>query len=364
MKRLPLHSILVVDDEESYRGLLKTYLEEIGFVCHTAKDAFEADHIIQENTFHLVVCDIVMPDKNGLDLMKEVRKERPQIDFILMTGFSQHDYSEIIHEGAIDFIKKPFELKELKAKIERRAREIESSERIQSLSNAFEKEAKLNESFANLSQLLLTSRTVYEISELVMEHARMLTESPIAFADYLEPETGHFVCRSPISQSSQFRPEGLKGPVFETSTSLWDWGLIHKKPWMFNSVATDSRFSHLSSDRVPIERFLSAPALAGEQLLGQLAVGNAHREYDSADLSIIERLANIYALAIKRNLLEEGLKANNLALKKEIERRIIVEKELATARNQLEELLDARTAKLNKAGEIMKRSIEVYRSIA
>gem|GEM_PF-3821121 len=50
MKRLPLHSILVVDDEESYRRILKTYLEEIGFVCHTAKNASEAGHIIQEET--------------------------------------------------------------------------------------------------------------------------------------------------------------------------------------------------------------------------------------------------------------------------------------------------------------------------
>jgi hypothetical protein len=97
--------------------------------------------------------------------------------------------------------------------------------------------------------------------------------------------------------------------------------------------------------------------------VGQVALANADHEYCSEDLSIVERIASVYALAIKRKLLEDELNITVSALHEEVQRRMQVEIELKAAQNQLKALLDERTAKLQKAGEVMKSSIERFRKI-
>ncbi|MGA2228674.1 MAG: diguanylate cyclase, partial [Syntrophobacteraceae bacterium] len=72
----------------------------------------------------LVITDIAMPGMNGVDLVREIRQKHPGIDSIVMTGFTaDYTYSDIIQAGAADFIGKPFQMAELKAKIERVERE-------------------------------------------------------------------------------------------------------------------------------------------------------------------------------------------------------------------------------------------------
>jgi signal transduction histidine kinase len=79
---------------------------------------------IETREIHLVVSDIFMPEMNGIELMKKARVVAPELEFILMTGFtSELSYYEIIREGASDYMTKPFDLAELSARIERIERE-------------------------------------------------------------------------------------------------------------------------------------------------------------------------------------------------------------------------------------------------
>ncbi len=362
METLPIQNILVVDDEESYRNLLGQYLQIEGYACHTAEDAFDAADKIQSTSCELVISDIAMEKKDGLQLMRETRAKWPHVSFIIMTGFSEYSYSEIIEQGAADFIKKPFDLGELKAKIERIARERGHLANIKNLGKAFEKEALLNKSIAELSRTLLTSRSIHEISDLVLEHARMLTNSSTGFIGYIEPHNGYLVCLS-LSDDAQKHCQVKEDAVFESFNGLWGWVLTQKKSLFSNSIPDDPRSSGFPSGHIPVQRFLAAPALAGDTLVGQVALANADHEYCSEDLSIVERIANVYALAIKRKLLEDELNITVSALHEEVQRRMQVEIELKAAQNQLKALLDERTAKLQKAGEVMKSSIERFRKI-
>jgi PAS domain S-box-containing protein len=116
--------ILVVDDEQSLCTMVMTFLRRCGYYCDTTKDAHSALAILQEGHHNLVISDIVMPVMNGLELLRRVHEINPQIDTILMTGYTKdHTYSDLIRAGAADFIGKPFTLHELKAKIERIGRE-------------------------------------------------------------------------------------------------------------------------------------------------------------------------------------------------------------------------------------------------
>jgi putative two-component system response regulator len=120
----PIASILVVDDSMALQRLLKDYLQMRGFSYTGASDAFGALLGLHEKQIDLVVSDIRMRGKDGIELMQEVRKEHPDLPFIIMTGYSQeYSYQDIINAGATDFITKPFSLEELNGKILRIARE-------------------------------------------------------------------------------------------------------------------------------------------------------------------------------------------------------------------------------------------------
>ncbi|ABK19408.1 HD-GYP domain-containing protein [Syntrophobacter fumaroxidans] len=119
-----IRRLLVVDDEDSYRTLIKNMGERFGIACEAAADAGEAMEMLRRNAFDLVLSDIRMRGMDGLTLMRRAQKEFPQLDFVIMTGFvPDYSYSEIIAAGAADFIAKPFQVGELEAKLDRITRE-------------------------------------------------------------------------------------------------------------------------------------------------------------------------------------------------------------------------------------------------
>ncbi|MFA5110808.1 MAG: HD domain-containing phosphohydrolase [Desulfobaccales bacterium] len=116
--------ILIVDDDDSIRRILKEYLEMNGLSCKEASSAIEALEILGRENIDLIVSDIKMGGQDGVELMQEVRKDDPHIPFIMMTGYAPaYSYEDIIKAGASDFIGKPFSMGELKAKIFRIKRE-------------------------------------------------------------------------------------------------------------------------------------------------------------------------------------------------------------------------------------------------
>jgi len=119
-----IKSILIVDDEELFLESLESYLKLKNYHCRTASGSRIALEMIREGDFDLVISDVFMPEMNGMELMTSARKLFPELEFILMTGYStEHSYHEIISAGASDYMTKPFDLAELSARIERIERE-------------------------------------------------------------------------------------------------------------------------------------------------------------------------------------------------------------------------------------------------
>ena len=101
--------ILVVDDEEPIRKLISTLLSTQGYQCITASNGSEALNKILQNTFGAVITDIVMPEMDGITLIKKLLSLYPNLPVMVMTGFSQEYPTEsALSVGARDFITKPF----------------------------------------------------------------------------------------------------------------------------------------------------------------------------------------------------------------------------------------------------------------
>jgi two-component system phosphate regulon response regulator OmpR len=109
--------ILVVDDDDRIRELVKEYLVENNFLVTTAKDASDAKKRLQIVKFDILVLDIMMPGESGLSLTKEIKKNNPTPIILLTAKGEMHDRIEGLELGADDYLGKPFEPKELLLRI-------------------------------------------------------------------------------------------------------------------------------------------------------------------------------------------------------------------------------------------------------
>ena len=112
--------ILIVDDEEI---VIKSCLRILGggdYYVEVAHDGREALRKIEENPYDVMILDVVMPNIDGLEVLRRVKETHPDMDVIMVTGLSQVDtVMQARKLGARDFISKPFEPDELKQVVQR-----------------------------------------------------------------------------------------------------------------------------------------------------------------------------------------------------------------------------------------------------
>lgn len=109
--------ILVVDDDTRLRTLLAKYLEEDGFLVRTAHDGKQMDKFMEREAFSLLVLDLMLPDEDGIAICKRLR-QNTNIPIIMLTAKgSDSDRIAGFEAGADDYLPKPFNPKELLARI-------------------------------------------------------------------------------------------------------------------------------------------------------------------------------------------------------------------------------------------------------
>ncbi len=112
--------ILVADDEEGIRELLREQLAGAGYDTDEATDGSEAIEKLDHGTYDLAILDINMPKKSGLDVLKHIRDRQMRIGVIMLTGrlgFSVGSESMLL--GADEYITKPFDLEYLELTIKK-----------------------------------------------------------------------------------------------------------------------------------------------------------------------------------------------------------------------------------------------------
>ena len=106
--------ILVVDDEETVREMLVTYLETEGYDVGTADSGVTALQVIEEFKPQVVLLDIRMPDMDGLQCLRSIMKQNPDIAVVMMSGFvSEQIARKTLEIGAFDYVNKPISLEHL-----------------------------------------------------------------------------------------------------------------------------------------------------------------------------------------------------------------------------------------------------------
>jgi two-component system, OmpR family, response regulator RegX3 len=121
--------ILVVDDEPSVRESVRYALEQEGFDVTLAADGEEAERWISHDPFDLLILDIMMPGKSGLDITREVRAHSPVPIILLTAKDAEVDKVVGLEVGADDYVTKPFSVRELLGRVraQLRRRELDRS---------------------------------------------------------------------------------------------------------------------------------------------------------------------------------------------------------------------------------------------
>ena len=166
----PKARILVVDDEQSMREFLEIFLRREGYQVQTAADVDTAIVYLESDDIDLVITDMQMPEKTGLNLILAAREVSPEAAVIVVTAFGSTDSAiSAMKEGAYDYISKPFKTDEVLLtlrKAEERERLKQENLRLKTRINEIEKRY----SFGNIVARSEAMARVFDLAGKVAEH--------------------------------------------------------------------------------------------------------------------------------------------------------------------------------------------------
>ncbi len=110
--------ILLVEDERKTIQFLKKGLEEHGYEVDSAEDGKTGKDLAFKNTYHIIITDVIMPELNGKELCRDLRQAKIETPILMLTALGEtDDVVDGLDSGADDYLSKPFEFKELLARI-------------------------------------------------------------------------------------------------------------------------------------------------------------------------------------------------------------------------------------------------------
>ena len=256
--------ILIVDDEEVIRRLLRQRLLGEGYRCEEAGSAEQALDKLRSNAVELVILDIKMPGEFGTELLPEIKANYPDTAVIMATAIiDTRTVIQCMKEGAYDYITKPFNLDEVILSVDRalekRRLELENRDYQQHLEQKVEEQAKkIRASFLNAITALayaLEAKDIYTSG-----HSQRVTEISVALAREMS---------MPRDSIDKIR---LAGQVH-------DIGKIGVKESILNKPdkLTNEEFRHIQSHCEAGEHILT-PIVEDEEILK--AVRHHHERYD------------------------------------------------------------------------------------
>ena len=166
----PPLKVLVVDDDDVMRKLIREVLQKEGYAVEMASSGEDAVKALSQQVYPIVLSDIRMLEMDGMAVLREVKRGGSRSAVILMTGFgSMEGAIEAIQEGAFDYVSKPFKMDELKSVVSRAAKHWESlsekptqssSGRLEATRGLIGKSPKIVEIYKTLARAAMSASTV------------------------------------------------------------------------------------------------------------------------------------------------------------------------------------------------------------
>lgn len=126
-----LMNILVVEDEQKVAAFLKNGLEEQGYQVDLAYDGYTGEKLALNRDYQVVLLDVIIPQSNGIELCKKIKSVKPDMPILMLTALGTTDDKLAgFNSGADDYLVKPFEFKELVARIRALTKRTQVGQRV------------------------------------------------------------------------------------------------------------------------------------------------------------------------------------------------------------------------------------------
>jgi PAS domain S-box-containing protein len=197
------------------------------------------------------------------------------------------------------------------------------------------RELEINSEITKISSKLLESTPIEDISDLVLKYAQKITQSKFGFVGYIDPKTSYLIAPTMTRNIWTECHVKDKSVIFEKFGGMWGWVLNNKKSILTNHPKDDPRSTGTPSGHIDIETFLAVPALFNDNLVGIISLANSDN-YDEKDLEVVERLSNLYAIAINRKHSEETIRKSEEKYRNIVEKFLKVSNEILIEINKKE----------------------------
>lgn len=160
-------NILIVDDEQNYRSELSEFLTDNQFLVETASLPSEAIRLLVTKEIDVVVLDIRLPEMDGLEFLRLIKKDHPDTEVIMISGHGDMDsVISALRNGAIDFFSKPFKMLELLSAIERTKRYIQVTTKLKDVELNFQRVSRqLSENLGH--GIIGQSRAMKQVMDMI-----------------------------------------------------------------------------------------------------------------------------------------------------------------------------------------------------
>lgn len=124
-----MEHIFLIEDEKKVASFILKGLREFGYTVSVAVDGFSAEEMLNNHTYDVILLDIMLPDVNGIDFCKQIRKDNEDVPILMLTAMDSVDSKvQGLQAGADDYLVKPFHFNELLARIEALLRRAKKSQ--------------------------------------------------------------------------------------------------------------------------------------------------------------------------------------------------------------------------------------------
>jgi len=325
-------SVLLVEDNEDDAELILLTLRRSGY--DVASERVDTDAALAgalaRREWDIVLSDYSMPSLTSHVALAIVRESGQRCPFIVVSGaIGEETAVELMRTGAHDCIMKD-KLSRLPPAVERELGEARMRRERENALESLRRELKLNATLAELSKNLISiPEDLTPVAGHVLEYAKELTGSTHGYVGTIDARTGTLVALTitemlegeACAARRDGEPVSFPRAADGSYGGLWGHALNTKRPFFENDPGRHAAAKGTPEGHVGLEKFLSAPVLSGEDLVGQIAVANPGRDYTPDDLTAIARLADLFSIAVAnhRTLLEKEQLSRQLRQVQKIE---------------------------------------------
>ncbi len=296
--------ILIIDDEENMRHVLKAMLAKEGYDVHLAADGEDALAVLEQQAFDTILCDLRMPRMDGIEFLKNVSGRKISSTIITMSAYGTIDLAiETMKLGAYDYISKPFKPAEIFLALKK----AEEREQLKKENITLRKEVEEKHSFKNL---IGESPEILSVLDLIKKVSNVKSSVLITG----ESGTGKELVARAIHYSSQRRSETFLaincGAIPET---LLESELFGHKRGSFTGATQDRKgfFEEADEGTLFLDEIGDIPANLQVKLLRALQEGEIRKIGDEhtvlVDVRVITATAKDLLREVEKGLFREDL---------------------------------------------------------